>query len=194
MFQLLNTDCLNHISVLNLLRGLFLISQSSSFTLQAAKPRQLTSQSRLLRTSGRSSTLNSSCMLESRSNFSKDTYLRKPKQLVLLRKKIVQLYDGASPESLRIHGRFPNPKDVHSHKLWDFRFPEFAAQERKKLDCPKLTNDKRTIVHDVISRSDASNLADLLTSEIASKLEDPAWCAEHKKGSGYLIRPLLIPA
>ncbi|KAF3805193.1 hypothetical protein GCG54_00010470 [Colletotrichum gloeosporioides] len=107
---------------------------------------------------------------------------------------IVQLCYGASTERPRIYGRLPNPHDVHSHKLWDLRFPGLAAQERKKIDCLELSNDKRSIVHDLISRGDASNLADLLTSEITSKLEDPAWCVEHEKGSGYMIHPLLITA
>ncbi|KAI8300282.1 hypothetical protein K4K61_009873 [Colletotrichum sp. SAR11_59] len=108
--------------------------------------------------------------------------------------RVVQLCDGASPERPRIYGRFPNPNDVHSHKLWDLRFPELAAQERKKIDCLELSNDKRTILHDLVSRGDASKLADLLTPEIISKLEDPEWCAEHEKGSGYMIQPLLITA
>ncbi|KAF5514408.1 Ankyrin-2 [Colletotrichum fructicola] len=108
--------------------------------------------------------------------------------------RVVQLCDGASPERPRIYGRFPNPSDVHSHKLWDLRFPELAAQERKNIKCLELSNDKRTILHDIVSRGDASKLADLLTPEIISKLEDPEWCLEHEKGSGYMIQPLLITA
>ncbi|KAL3296051.1 ankyrin 2 3/unc44 [Colletotrichum asianum] len=83
---------------------------------------------------------------------------------------------------------------IETVALWDLRFPEFAAQERQNIDCLELSNDKRTILHDLVPRGDASKLADLLTPEIISKLEDPEWCAEHEKSSGYMIQPLLITA
>ncbi|KAH0430166.1 hypothetical protein CcaCcLH18_05870 [Colletotrichum camelliae] len=107
---------------------------------------------------------------------------------------ILQRYNGGSRERPRVYRGFPTPNDVHSHKLWELRFPELSVQEWEKIDCLELSSDRRTILHDLVSRGDASKLAGLLTSELISKLEDPEWCMEHEKGSGYMIQPILIAA